>query len=244
MTGAAGCGSLPEISPGCVPTATPRRASTRAGAAQKKARPRARKARGLRTRKLSADRARLAGRGGHRLAGLDHCGFQPSIGRAGVGDAGGNAKAGDQRRANEGHRHHLQVGHAVGRKHREIVRHTLPQNLPVIGRGGAMEGSMGCLRKKVGRAGCFPSPLHETLKTCDSNKLTRQGEAAAGCASGTPHPRKRGSQSAKPRMNSKGWSAWHAPERGRARLKRSLIENRVAVSTSALFRQRPGEGAD
>ena len=174
MTGAAGCGSLPEISPGCVPTATPRRASTRAGAAQKKARPRARKVRGLRTRKLSADRARLAGRGGHRLAGLDHCGFQPSIGRAGVGDAGGNAKAGDQRRANEGHRHHLQVGHAVGRKHREIVRHTLPQNLPVIGRGGAMEGSMGCLRKKVGRAGCFPSPLHETLKTCDSNKLTRK----------------------------------------------------------------------
>src|SRR5262249_49756042 len=51
-----------------------------------------------------------------------------------------------------------------------------------------MEGSMGCLRKKMGRAGCFPSPLHETLKTCDSNKLTRQGEAAAGCASGTPHP--------------------------------------------------------
>src|SRR5262249_6963640 len=55
-----------------------------------------------------------------------------------------------------------------------------------------MEGSMGCLRKKMGRAGCFPSPLHETLKTCDSNKLTRQDEAAAGCASGTPHPPEKG----------------------------------------------------
>src|SRR5262249_5772121 len=43
-------------------------------------------------------------------------------------------------------------------------------------------------RKKVGRGGGFASPVDETLKTCDANKLTRQGEAAAGCASGTPHP--------------------------------------------------------
>jgi hypothetical protein len=30
----------------------------------------------------------------------------------------------------------------------------------------------------------------------------------------------------------------------RAQLKRSLIENRIAVSISALFSQRPGEAAD
>src|SRR5262249_13345527 len=59
---------------------------------QKKARPRARKVRGLRTRKLSADRARLAGRGGHRLARPDHGGFPPARGRARRRCAGGHTQ--------------------------------------------------------------------------------------------------------------------------------------------------------
>src|SRR6516164_6157725 len=91
--------SVSEIFPERVPSATPEPGSAlRVLAAQKKARPKARRVRGLRKRKLSADGAGLARRSGHRLAGLDHGGLQPSIGRA-VGDARGNPKAGDQRRA-------------------------------------------------------------------------------------------------------------------------------------------------
>src|SRR5262249_51949233 len=133
----------------------------------------------------------------------------------------------------------------VGRKHREIVHHTLPQNLPVIGRGGAMEGSMGCLRKKVGRAGCFPSPLHETLKTCDSNKLTRQGEAAVGSLSGPPPPRERGEPIRETPHEFKGLvgMAWtrSGVERS-SNVHSSRIVSRCRPPLS--FRQRPGEGAD
>src|SRR5262249_22719698 len=71
---------------------------------------------------------------------------------------------------------------------------------------------MGCLQKKVGRSGSFPRPLHETLKTRDSNRLTCKARPAALRVGGTWPAR--GSKSAKPRMNSKGWSSW----RGRAHL--------------------------
>src|SRR5262249_16106657 len=98
--------------------------------------------------KPSADRARLAGRRRRRLAGFDHGGFQPALALAALRDLRANAKAGDQARADEGHRHHRQVGHAAGRKHQEIVHHTLPETLPVIGRGEAMEGSWVVCRKK------------------------------------------------------------------------------------------------
>src|ERR1700758_2190373 len=45
-----------------------------------------------------------------------------------------------------------------------------PQHLPVIGRGGATEGSWASTGK-VGFFGSSPR-LHETLKTRDSNRLT------------------------------------------------------------------------
>src|SRR5262245_66205652 len=96
MSGAAA--SLSEIFPERVPSATPEHGSAlRVLAAQKKARPKARRVRGLRKRKLSADGAGLARRSGHRLAGLDHGGLQPSIGRA-VGDARSNPKARSEER--------------------------------------------------------------------------------------------------------------------------------------------------
>src|SRR6266404_3828873 len=55
-----------------------------------------------------------------------------------------------------------------------------PQHLPVIGRGGATEGSWASTGK-VGFFGSSPRPPHETLKTRDSNRLTcmaRQRPAA------------------------------------------------------------------
>src|SRR5262249_41837522 len=78
----------------------------------------------------------LGRRRGHRLAGLDH-----GDDAGAVGDAGGKANAGDQRREDERHYHHLQVGHAVGGKQREIVHDTLPIDVPVISRGEPAEGS-------------------------------------------------------------------------------------------------------
>src|SRR5262245_12986705 len=99
-----------------------------------------------------------------------------------------------------------------------------------------MEGSMGCLRKKVGRAGCFPSPLHETLKTCDSNQLTRQGKAAVGSASGTPHPPEKGEPIRETPHEFKGLVGMAWPRSGVERSSNvHSSRNRVAVSTSALF---------
>src|SRR5262245_4880309 len=59
-----------------------------------------------------------------RLTG--HGGFLLSVGRAEIGHARGKANAGDQRRADERHCHHLQVAYAVGGKQREIVHDTSP----------------------------------------------------------------------------------------------------------------------
>src|SRR5262249_50429017 len=85
---------------------------------------------------LSADRAGLGRRRGQRLAGLDH-----GDDAGAVGDARGKANTGDQRREDKRHYHHLQVGHAVGGKQREIVHDTLPIDVPVISRGEPAEGS-------------------------------------------------------------------------------------------------------
>ena len=80
-------------------------------------------------------------------------------------------KAGDQRRADKRHGHHLQVGHAICGKHREIVHHTLPPTSP---RHWSRRGDgrfMGFHRKsRILRI--VPKALHETLKTRDSNRLT------------------------------------------------------------------------
>src|SRR5215475_4113094 len=74
-------------------------------------------------RKLLANGAGLTRRCGDRLARLDHGG----VSRAGaVGDARGKANADDQRREDERHCHHLQVGKAAGGRQRKIVHDTLP----------------------------------------------------------------------------------------------------------------------
>src|SRR5215472_16404681 len=54
-----------------------------------------------------------------------------------------------------------------------------PQHLPVIGRGGVTEGSSASTGK-VGFARSVPKPLHGSLKTRDSNRLTVCGDATAG----------------------------------------------------------------
>src|SRR5215471_12814715 len=54
-----------------------------------------------------------------------------------------------------------------------------PQHLPVIGRGGATEGSSASTGK-VGFARIVPKALHGSLKTRDSNRLTVGGDATAG----------------------------------------------------------------
>ena len=60
---------------------------------------------------------------GDRLAGLDHGG----VSRAGAGgEARGKANADDQRREDERHCYHLQMGKAVGGKQRKIL-HDTPQ---------------------------------------------------------------------------------------------------------------------
>src|SRR5262249_7488541 len=53
-----------------------------------------------------------------------------------------------------------------------------PQHLPVIGRGGATEGSSASTGK-VGFARLVPKVLHGSLKTRDFNRLTVCGDATA-----------------------------------------------------------------
>src|SRR5262249_8237173 len=89
---------------------------------KKKSAPEARSSKAER-RKLLANGAGLTRRCGDRRARLDHGG----VSRAGaVGDARGKANADDQRREDECHCHHLQVGKAAGGKQRKIVHDTLP----------------------------------------------------------------------------------------------------------------------
>src|SRR5262249_18404885 len=88
---------------------------------ERKARPRARKVRRLRD--LNRER-----RGGappaDAVTGL-------LVSRAGaLGDARGKANADNQRRQDERHCHHLQVGKAVGGKQRKIIHDTLPKDVP------------------------------------------------------------------------------------------------------------------
>jgi len=99
-------------------------------------------------RKSLANGAGLTRRCGNRLARLDHGG---DVRGGSVGDAGGKANADDQRRENERHHHHLEVGHAVCGKQREIVHDTIPEDFPVISRGGPVEGSRPCPDHRMNR---------------------------------------------------------------------------------------------
>jgi hypothetical protein len=83
---------------------------------QKKSAPKSAQSAEVERRKLLANSAGLTCRCGDRLAELDHAG----VSRAGaVCDARGKANADDQRREDERHCHHLQVGKAVGGKQRK-----------------------------------------------------------------------------------------------------------------------------
>jgi hypothetical protein len=83
---------------------------------QKKSAPESAQSAEVERRKLLANGAGLTRRCGDRLARLDHGG----VSRAGaVGDARGKANADDQRREDERHCHHLQVGKAAGGKQRK-----------------------------------------------------------------------------------------------------------------------------
>jgi hypothetical protein len=98
--------------------------------------------------KVLPNDAGITRRRGDRLARLDHGG----ISRAeAVGDARGKANADDQRREDERHCHHLQVGKAAGGKQRKIVHDTFPKDIPIISRGSPAKGSTG-----VGGASCVP----------------------------------------------------------------------------------------
>jgi hypothetical protein len=99
---------------------------------KRRARPRARKVQRLRDVKPLANGAGLSRRCGDRLARLDHGGAN----RAGaVGHARGKANPDDQRREDERHCHHLQVGKAVGGKQRKIVHDSpKPQSLVAASR--------------------------------------------------------------------------------------------------------------
>jgi len=87
---------------------------------EKRARERAQSAE-VERRKLLANDTVLTRPCGDRLARLDHGGVRRT-----VGDARGKANANDQRREDECHCHHLQVGKAAGGKQRKIVHDTLP----------------------------------------------------------------------------------------------------------------------